>query len=282
MIMSDYYIGDTTGVRVAVIMSVYRSDNYSDISDAIDSILNQTYPCFLYLYQDGPVSDNVSCLLDSVNNSNSNVKLIISKSNSGLAHALNTMIDYALADKYEFIARMDSDDISHPTRIAQQVSFFEKNSNVDVLGTSCHEFGATYAMSEKNLPTTHSELVDFSVARCPFVHPTVMFRSRVFIDGVRYPTNTKLTEDMALWFKLIEQGYIFANLNDVLLDYRLNEGAVKRRKGINKAISEFDIRIKHMLLMKKITFRNLVLISSRLVFHILPLSAIKFLYKFAR
>ncbi|WP_323907383.1 glycosyltransferase [Aeromonas caviae] len=273
---------DESKARVAVIMSVYRSDKFADIEKAIDSILKQTYPCSLYLYQDGPVSTEVSTLLNSISDVYANVTLMISTVNCGLAHALNTMIEKVMAEGYEFIARMDSDDISHPTRIAKQIAYFKQHPEVDVLGASCHEFGASYALVEKHLPKSHAELVDFSVARCPFIHPTVMFRARLFFNGVRYPTDTKLTEDMALWLKLIEDGYRLANLNEVLLDYRLNENAVKRRQGIGKAISEFDIRFKHMRAMKKSTPKNIVLISLRLLFHVLPLPIIKALYRVAR
>jgi len=275
-------VTEESKARVAVIMSVYRSDIYADIENAIDSILKQTYPCSLYLYQDGPVSTEVSTLLNSISDVHANVTLIVSIVNCGLAHALNAMIDKVMAEGYEFIARMDSDDISRPTRIAKQIDYFKQHPDVDVLGVSCREFGAGYALVEKHLPKSHAELVDFSVARCPFIHPTVMFRSRLFVNGVRYPTNTKFTEDMALWLKLIENGYRLANLNEVLLDYRLNENAVKRRQGIGKAISEFNVRFKHMRTMKKSTPKNMILISSRLLFHVLPLSVIKMLYKFAR
>lgn len=279
--MSNSFVNKSI-FRVAVIMSVYRSDKHVDISAAIDSIINQTHPCTLYLYQDGPVTEDVADLLDSVECAGDNIRLIKSHVNHGLAYALNVMIDNAVADGYDYIARMDSDDISHPERIAKQVAYLNSHPDIDVLGTSCHEFGATYAMAEKHLPATHAELVCFSVARCPFIHPTVMFRRDLFANGVRYPTNTKLTEDMALWLELIEEGYRLANLNEVLLDYRLNEDAVKRRKGLAKAMSEFSIRMRHMLRMNKVTVKNFVLISSRLFFHILPLPIIKLLYKVAR
>ncbi|MDX7762179.1 glycosyltransferase [Aeromonas caviae] len=267
---------------VAVIMSVYRTDSFQFVKDAINSILSQTYPCTLYIYQDGPVSTEISYLLDTISYANDNVIFFVSDVNHGLAHALNFMIDHVVSEGYEFIARMDSDDISRPTRIAKQIAYFKQHPDVDVLGASCREFGASYALVEKHLPKSHAELVDFSVARCPFIHPTVMFRTRLFFNGVRYPTDTKLTEDMALWLKLIEDGYRLANLNEVLLDYRLNANAVKRRQGIGKAISEFDIRFKHMRAMKKNSPKNIILISSRLLFHVLPLPIIKMLYKFAR
>ncbi|MEO3986524.1 glycosyltransferase [Plesiomonas shigelloides] len=271
-----------SNARVAVIMSIYQSDVYEDIVRAVDSIIKQTYSCSLYLYQDGPVSKEVSRYLNLLRDNHKNVTLMRSEQNKGLAHALNVMIEYVLTQGYDYIARMDSDDLSRPTRIARQLQYFEQHPDIDVLGTSCREFGASYALKEKHLPKTHDELLDFSVTRCPFIHPTVMFRSRVFVNGVRYPTNTKLTEDMALWLKLIEGGYHLANINEVLLDYRLNENAVKRRQGLGKAICEFSIRLQHMKVVNKGTPKNIVMITSRLLFHIMPLSVIKLLYKFAR
>ncbi|HAH3167827.1 TPA: glycosyl transferase, partial [Escherichia coli] len=76
--------------------------------------------------------------------------------------------------------------------------------------------------------------------------------------------------------------YHLANINEVLLDYRLNEDAVKRRKGLYKALSEFTIRINHMRTMNRHSPKNFLFISLRLIFHILPLPIIKILYKFAR
>ncbi|MGL6478473.1 glycosyltransferase [Aeromonas caviae] len=272
-------ITEESKARVAVIMSVYRSDIYADVEKAIDSILKQTYPCSLYLYQDGPVSAEVSTLLNSICDAHSNVTLMVSTVNCGLAHALNAMIDEIVTKGYNFVARMDSDDFSHPTRIDKQVKYLNQHPDIDILGTSCHEFGSTYALAEKHLPETHSDLVKFSVTRCPFIHPTVMFRTAIFTDGNRYPVSTQLTEDMALWINLILSGYKLANLNDVLLNYRLNENAVKRRMGFRKAWSEFRVRLSYMINSNNVSATNCLLISSRLVFHILPVSFMKFLYK---
>ncbi|KFK97880.1 MULTISPECIES: glycosyltransferase [unclassified Serratia (in: enterobacteria)] len=268
--------------KVAVIMSVYRLDELRHIELAVDSILNQTKPCSLYIYQDGPVSPDISNLLRSIAKENESVTLLCSKKNNGLAHALNAMIDCVISRGYDYIARMDSDDISYLNRIERQVSHMVKNPDVDILGTSCREFGATYALKEKHLPIMHDELVDFSVTRCPFIHPTVMFKSKVFSNGARYPTDTCLTEDMALWFLLVKQGFKFSNLDEVLLDFRLNEGSIKRRKGFNKAISEFRIRAYYMFTLKKVSFKNVFFISLRFFLHLLPLSLMKLLYKYAR
>lgn len=109
-----------------------------------------------------------------------------------------------------------------------------------------------------------------------------MFRSVVFIAGNRYGTDTTLTEDMELWFSLLKKGYRFGNINEVLLDYRLNENTIERRKGTDKAWSEVRIRISNMFALNKFSLKNLLLICSRILFHVMPSTLIKLAYKKAR
>ena len=270
-------------VKVAVIMSVYRSDSSIDLSAAIKSMINQSFSATdIFIYRDGTVPLEIDDILDSYA-IHPNIYIIRNSVNRGLAAALNSLISEVIDNgRYSFIARMDSDDISHVSRIAKQVDFLSKNQEIDVCGTSCKEFGASYALEEKHLPTAHNELLDFSVTRCPFIHPSVMFRSSVFSCGIRYPTNTALTEDMALWFELLRKGYRFGNLNEILLDYRLNENTIERRKGLGKAMSEIRIRTINMFLLKQFSFKNILLIYSRLAFHLMPSSVLKLAYKRAR
>lgn len=269
--------------KVAIIMSVYRSDNLAYLQMAVDSIINQSYHnLVLFIYRDGCVPKNVNEYLSFLTK-NPKIKLILNDDNLGLAYALNNLIDVVIQEKsYEYIARMDSDDISRLDRILKQVNYLEHNGNIDVCGTSCREFGASFALPEKHLPQSPEELLDFSITHCPFIHPTVMFRASIFNENIRYPLNTSFTEDMALWFVLLNHNFNFGNLNDILLDYRLNEGTLTRRSGIKKATSEFTIRFKNMFTLKRVNVKNIILIGSRLFFHLLPPYLMKMAYKRSR
>jgi glycosyltransferase involved in cell wall biosynthesis len=270
--------------KVAIILSVYRSDSLEYLKLAIESLLVQTYSSStIFIYRDGVVPVQINEYLLSLKIRSDDIVLITSDKNGGLANALNSLIDIILLDgSFDYIARMDSDDISRAERLAKQVDFFERNSNIDVCGTSCREFGASFALSEKHLPKSSDELLDYSITHCPFIHPSVMFRVTVFTSGIRYPTETTLTEDMALWFIFLNEGFHFANLNDILLDYRLDENTLERRRGFYKGISEFSIRFKNMILLKKVSVKNILMISTRLIFHVLPSSLMKLAYKKAR
>lgn len=267
--------------EIAVIMCIYRSDDVKAFISAADSILKQTVPCELLIYQDGLISDELSEELSKYEKYDF-VKVFRSEINKGLAFGLNHLINFALEERYSFIARMDSDDISYPERIEKQLIHFTLNTEVDVLGTSCREFGASYALNEKHLPQQHEQLLNFSITRCPFIHPTVMFRASVFEKGYGYPENTTLTEDMALWFELLNAGFKFANINEVLLDYRLNENTINRRKGFKKALSEITIRLKNMKSLRQVSLINIGLIGARIVFHLMPVFLMKLAYKKTR
>ncbi|HHL6977876.1 TPA: glycosyltransferase [Escherichia coli] len=265
---------------VAVIMSVYKSDMLDNFRDAIESILKQDYPNItVFLFCDGPLQSEVNNYIMDLS-VRYNINVTYSKKNIGLASGLNSLIDAVLSNaEYEFIARMDSDDISRISRLSKQIEFMITHEDVDVSGTSCREFGADFCLEEKHLPVKHSDLLNFSIARCPFIHPTVMFRRRVFETGIRYPVSTQLTEDMALWFNLLSQGFKFSNLNEILLDYRVNSAMLKRRNGFRKALSEITIRMKYMVRLRRVNITNIMLISARLFFHLMPPTLMSLAYK---
>ncbi|KAA1162161.1 glycosyltransferase [Pseudoalteromonas fuliginea] len=262
-------------------MCVYNADKPSALREAIDSMLLQTHTkTDIFIYIDGEIKADLKLVLDEYDKANNKIHLYYNAINKGLAFGLNSLISEVLnTGKYHFIARMDSDDISYNSRIEEQVLFFRKNPQISVLGTGCLEFGASFALDSKILPARHETLKSFSVSRCPFIHPSVMFRVAVFEEGNRYPTDTALTEDMALWFELLAKGYNFANLDVVLLKYRLNEDTLKRRKGFSKCYSEIKLRFKYMYLLNECSLKNSLLILSRVFFHLAPTPIIALAYK---
>ena len=201
---------------VAVIMSVYKNDNLVCLKDAINSILNQSYDATsLFIYVDGPVPSDIFEYLDILSN-HKNIFVHFDNVNKGLASGLNYLIDEVVSlRKFQYVARMDSDDISVLTRITEQVTYMEENPSLAISGTFCEEFGSSVALKVKKLPTAHEKLFRYSCTRCPFIHPSVIFRVSVFEEGYRYPENTTFTEDMGLWFELLNAGKMFGNLDKV-------------------------------------------------------------------
>lgn len=265
----------------AVIMCIYNGDVPESAKLAIDSIINQSVTVHLYIYIDGPVNCDLESLIDSISY-NSSVHIYRSRDNRGLAFGLNYLIDKVLCCEYEFVSRMDSDDISLYNRLERQEQYLLEHPEVDVIGSYCSEFGSDYSLEVKKVPLNHSELARYSVLRCPFIHPTVMFRIKVFKNGNRYPTNTFFSEDLALWYRLIESGAVFANVPEVLLNYRLTENTLHRRKGIKKAANEVVLRYNYMTAMKLTSFKNILFLLGKFFFHLMPVRVTKYMYKVYR
>jgi glycosyltransferase involved in cell wall biosynthesis len=119
-------------------MPVYNTNQHF-LKEAILSILkSQTYKgtTYLIIVDDGSTDPKTVKMLDSCKQSNENVILHRLKTNEGLPQALNIGIKIAMDKGVDYIARMDSDDLSVPERIETQVNFMIENPQVDIVGSS--------------------------------------------------------------------------------------------------------------------------------------------------
>ena len=89
---------------ISVILPVYNSEKY--ISEAIHSILDQTYANFELLLLDDGSTDNTLLIINEFQDER--IRIFTSDKNYGIVHQLNKGIDNYQG---EFIARMDADDI---------------------------------------------------------------------------------------------------------------------------------------------------------------------------
>ena len=131
----------------------------------------------------------------------------------------------------ELVARMDTDDISLSERCEIQVNEFIKNKDLSILGTMINEFYdyPTNIVSSRIVPCKHDEILKFSKRRSPFNHPTVMYKkTHVLACGGYRDIHRK--EDIDLFVRMLNSGYISANIEKSLLLYRSNKDNLKRRK----------------------------------------------------
>ena len=207
---------------VSVLLPVYNAE--ATVSEAISSLLSQTYTNFEIIVIDDGSTDQSICEISKFKD-DSRVK-IISKSNEGLVSALNFGLSHCSGD---LIARMDSDDISTPNRLAIQVDFLEKNQTIDVLGGAYIPFmqGERQLNTLQNVvhPTDPGVIHWMLKYYCVIAHPTVMFRKKVIDEGFRYMDVP--AEDLDLW-RRISNGTNISNVSDVLLYYRLHEASLSK------------------------------------------------------
>ena len=174
--------------------------------------------------------DSTATLLSQYEKEDDRVKIITNSTNIGIAKSLNKGM---AVSRGTYIARMDSDDVSHLERIQAQVSFMRNNHHIGVLGTAVDILYQDGSRKVKILPCDPTLCAFSLVFYCSLVHPSVMFRrdaiSDIMDDECRIYNEDEIylhAEDYQLWLRLRENGVGLANLPDVLLTLRKHEGNV--------------------------------------------------------
>lgn len=207
---------------VSVIMPFYS--NVVWLKEAVDSVLQQTYPNLeLILVNDGSKED-ISGFLKDYNN-----KLIyIKKENGGPASARNTGINRATG---KYIAFLDSDDIWIKEKVQKQVEYMQEKRYV-WSHTAYTRFGKNICSSTVDLNWFRNLVFPIVISSCPIATPCVMIQTSILkeVNDLRFATDMKAGEDTYFWLRLslkYELGYIEQSLTKV------------RMRGKNSALSAF-------------------------------------------
>ena len=135
--------------------------------------------------------------------------------------------------KGEYIARLDADDTSAPTRLAKQVAFLDAHPEVGVCGSWQHHYGP-------DRDWVHRAPADPQMCKarllfwCDLCHSTLMLRRSVFVDnGLSYDP-TRKAEDYDLWTRAMMHTEI-ANIPEVLGEYKEDGTGItdKKRKALH-------------------------------------------------
>ena len=121
-------------IDISVIMSVYN-ENINQLEKSIYSILNQNFWNFEFIIVlDNP--DNLIAKEYISNIADQRIIFLQNKENKWLPFSLNKAIDIS---HWNYIARMDADDVSQLNRFSKQFHYLEQNNTVDLLFTGWSE-----------------------------------------------------------------------------------------------------------------------------------------------
>ena len=232
---------------ISVVMSVYNGERY--VPEAVESILAQTFDDFEFILIDDGSTDGSKGLLDGYARRDPRIRLT-SRPNKGLTATLNEGLGMACG---EFVARMDADDISLPSRFEKQVAFLRANPDVVCVGARVlrvDPYGSP--LSESNHKLTHEEIDGQLMEEglgWAITHPVAMMRRDAVVKVGGYREQFRTSQDLDLWLRLAEVGRL-ANLPDVLLKYRYHPQSV----GFTKF--EEQRRVKSIILQDAYTRRG--------------------------
>ena len=230
---------------ISVLMSIYYKEKREYFEQAFKSIWdNQTLkPNEVILVLDGPLGEELNDVIRGLKKKLINkLRIIQIDQNLGLGNALREGIKYC---SNEFIARMDTDDLSNPERFQRQYDFLIDNPDVDVVGTYISEIDENNRTTREAViyPEDHEDLRKLFIKRDPVAHASCMFRSRFFLKAGTYSDQLMMAEDTLLWHNGFLKKCIMANIAYVGYQVRVTKNFYRRRGSLRKSYDLLKFRI---------------------------------------
>jgi glycosyltransferase involved in cell wall biosynthesis len=219
--------------RISVLMPAYNAEKY--IAEAIESILKQTYKDFELIIVDDASTDDTAKIIKSYAKRDKRIKYYKNEKNSGVTITLNNGLKHCSGD---YIARMDSDDVSMKKRFEEQVREMDKGS--DLIGTNITFIDEN---GKKSGTRKYSNEIDkVIIIESPLAHPTVMFRKEFLKKTGNYRPEYNSAEDYDLWIRFYRKNAKIKIIQKPLLLYRQHKDTVKNLK--TKKTIRTTIRVK--------------------------------------
>lgn len=211
--------------KISVIMAIYNCAEF--LSDAIESILNQTYTNWELILCDDASTDNTYEVAEKYRKNNpEKIVVVRNQENMKLSYSLNKCLKYATG---KYIARMDGDDKCLPERFERQIAYLKAHPEYDLVGTAMQRFDdkglgiINYSIDNPDYYTLRKRL--------PYHHATILTYKYVYdkLHGYTVSPRTVRGQDYDLWFRFYHEGFNGNNLREPLYLVREDANAVRRR-----------------------------------------------------
>lgn len=195
---------------VSVLMPAYNQAQY--ISDALDSLLNQTYTNWECAIVDDGSPDNVAAVVEKYVESDPRIKFYHTD-NRGVSAARNFA---ASNTSGEFIIPLDADDYFEPQYISSCIESFKKNRNLDLVYCKWRMFGDPH----KSLDVAYIDYKNLLIANTIF--SAAMYRRTDFERVGGYDTKIPFGfEDWEFWISLLNKDSKVYQIPKKLFNYRI-------------------------------------------------------------
>ena len=208
---------------VSVVMPVYNSERY--LAEAIESILAQTFTDFELIIVDDASEDRSADIIRGYQKQDARIQFVQLQQNEGPGSARNRGIRAAGG---QYIAAMDSDDISLPERLRLQVEYLGSNPEVGAVGVGTQKVNADLSpRSAFRLPGSHALIaLEMIAGGMAIVRASMMMRRRFLLSSGGYDMHPefKISTDSELTLRLLwETGIRYGNILETQYLYRQHE-----------------------------------------------------------
>lgn len=227
-------------VYISIILSTYNEEKY--IYQAIESVLNQSYPYFEFIIVNDGSTDGTLKIVQEFKDERIR---IIDKKNTGLPDSLNVGIK---ASRYDWIARMDGDDIALPERLETQVSYI--SDTVGVIGGQFKEIDENGSIKNERISSNPlsawKSRLYVILGWNPLAHPTALINKKYLMEIGGYDTNFIASQDVDLWSRLSSICDIINTVEPILLYRKHSNNISSKRVELQRRMS-FLAYVKHGL-----------------------------------
>ncbi len=179
-------------MKISIGIPFYNAEDF--LADAINSVIKQSFTEWeLILVNDGSTDKSLE-IARSYEKKDSRIRVISDGSNKKLPYRLNQIIDES---KYEYIARMDADDLMHPDRIQIQLDYLKGNNDYDLVSTGLISITVENVVKGyRSVPKVIKS--DGHSNNFPVIHASVLAKKSWFLRN-KYSLDFPRAEDYELW-----------------------------------------------------------------------------------
>lgn len=178
--------------------------------------------------------------------------------NQGIEHALNHGLSWILQQGYEYLARLDSGDVSLPQRFTKQVAFLGSHPEYALVGGQVRFVDAEgREVFRDRFPTSDQAIRRVMHARNCFIHPAVMLRTQALRELGVYSDRYKAAEDYELFFRIL-RNYKVANLGEEVVSVHLNPRGISLKKRRQQVLSRLKVMLHYFDPLIKESYLGLV------------------------
>jgi glycosyltransferase involved in cell wall biosynthesis len=227
--------------RPAVVMPVYQAQQ--DFEDTMRSLADSTIPCTVFVVDDGstPPLDLRTQYPEVL------VRLIRFARNQGIVAALNAGLKAAIAEGYDWIARIDAGDYAAPQRLERQIEYLENHARCMLVGCDAvvrdEDGGYCFTIEPPRDPGVLAKALH---ERAWLLHPGVMYRAAVFEDVGFYSDRFAAAEDYEMFLRIARRHEVGV-VPETLLTYVTRVRSISARKTRIQAISRLRIQLRYFL-----------------------------------
>lgn len=207
------------------------------------------------------------------------IKVVDYEKNRGLGYALKEGI---LACDYEYVARMDSDDIAVNNRFETQIKYIETHPYIDILGGYLEEYDEEMKqkIGIRKVPLSKEKIYQNLGKQCPFNHSSVILKKKAVLQCGNYEEGK--IEDYKLWIEMCKQNCNMENLPEIFIYYRTSKKAYQRRSGFTYLweMKKVEDRLRKYQLITKFQYiKNMLL---RTIIALCPIRIKQLVYPYGR